>query len=234
MLLGWWFLRRRHKFDEFDGDFDPDRVVRPGHGGDVDLIGGNGGVEGAEVTPFTLGPDGEQRQQNLAPGGQQMSQRPNVPPFLSGGLGPTSPTSYTTTAPSASAYSHSQSYYAPSEPSASSQYPEHAAYAGFTDASDPNHRGGAISPTHTNTTTTNTNTTSGLLPSAKEREAAAYRARYVANNVGEDGAGGSGYVQHQDGGRVEAGPREEEPEVPSEVPPSYDSIPRDGPGSERR
>lgn len=59
-----------------------------------------------------------------------------------------------------------------------------------------------------------------MIPSAKEREARQLR---LTNNEG--GAGGSGgVVQHQDGGRLDATPEEEE--GPSEIPPSYDSIRR--------
>lgn len=57
MLLGLW-VRRRRKQDEFDGNFDPDRVVardslrRGGRGEAPDLIGP--GAD-AEVTPYTYG-----------------------------------------------------------------------------------------------------------------------------------------------------------------------------------
>ncbi|KAI0080171.1 hypothetical protein K474DRAFT_1581732, partial [Panus rudis PR-1116 ss-1] len=68
--------------------------------------------------------------------------------------------------------------------------------------------------------TTTTASSGGILPSAKEREAAAARGLHVANDEGP-----SGVVVHQDGGRLEATPEEED--VPNEIPPSYDSIPRD-------
>lgn len=49
-----WFIRRRRSKDEFDGNFDPDRVVR--RPGMVDLMTGAGGAEGAEVTPYVYDP----------------------------------------------------------------------------------------------------------------------------------------------------------------------------------
>jgi len=36
-----------------------------------------------------------------------------------------------------------------------------------------------------------------------------------------------GVLQHQDGGRVQPNPPVDEGEGPSEIPPSYDSIPQD-------
>ena len=67
----------------------------------------------------------------------------------------------------------------------------------------------------------------GVLPSSKEREAMAYRrggppgGLAVAN---PDGPAASGVLQHQDGGRLDATPEDEEP---AEVPPRYDTIPHD-------
>ena len=59
----------------------------------------------------------------------------------------------------------------------------------------------------------------GVLPSQKEMEA---RGGY---HVANDGNGGNTPVlQHQDAGRLDVTP-EEEPM--NEIPPSYDSIPRD-------
>lgn len=53
----------------------------------------------------------------------------------------------------------------------------------------------------------------GMIPSSKEREAA--RLRVVNQPV----------VQHQDGGRLDVTPEDED--GPSEIPPSYDSIPKE-------
>ena len=63
----------------------------------------------------------------------------------------------------------------------------------------------------------------GVIPSAKEREAMAYR-RGGLGVANPDGAQGAGVLQHQDGGRLDATPEDEEP---SEVPPRYDTIPHD-------
>lgn len=59
LVLLAWYLRRRRAQDDFDGNFDPDRVVQRnstiGHGGAGaagDLLGG------AEVTPYTYGGPG--------------------------------------------------------------------------------------------------------------------------------------------------------------------------------
>ena len=66
----------------------------------------------------------------------------------------------------------------------------------------------------------------GVIPSAKEREAMAYRRAgnlAVANPDGAN-AGSSGVLQHQDAGRLDATPEDEEP---AEVPPRYDTINHD-------
>lgn len=47
-IIGLFYWRRNRRRDEFDGNFDPDRVVR--HAGDADLAGG------AEVTPYHYEP----------------------------------------------------------------------------------------------------------------------------------------------------------------------------------
>ncbi|EIN08119.1 hypothetical protein PUNSTDRAFT_144542 [Punctularia strigosozonata HHB-11173 SS5] len=51
LLLLWWLRRRRSK-DNFDGNFDPDRVVRHSGGANLDL------GEAAQVEPYTLGVGG--------------------------------------------------------------------------------------------------------------------------------------------------------------------------------
>lgn len=58
-----WFIRKRRTRDEFDGNFDPDRVAardestiqRLGRGGDADLLAAARGVDEPEVTPYTYG-----------------------------------------------------------------------------------------------------------------------------------------------------------------------------------
>lgn len=52
LILLLWFCRRRSKRDEFDGNFDPDRVgIGKGGRGDL-LAAGSGASPGAEVTPY--------------------------------------------------------------------------------------------------------------------------------------------------------------------------------------
>ncbi len=48
LITGLFYWRRSRRHDDFDGNFDPDRVVR--HAGDADLAGG------AEVTPYHYEP----------------------------------------------------------------------------------------------------------------------------------------------------------------------------------
>jgi hypothetical protein len=48
IIIGLFYWRRNRRRDDFDGNFDPDRVVR--HVGDADLAGG------AEVTPYNYEP----------------------------------------------------------------------------------------------------------------------------------------------------------------------------------
>ena len=61
-----------------------------------------------------------------------------------------------------------------------------------------------------------TGSTGGTLLSQKEMEARGLR---VTNTPGEGSS--SGFVQHQDGGRIIP---EVEEEAPNEIPPAYDSI----------
>ena len=140
VVLIWFLRKRRSNNEEFDGDFDPDRVVRPSHGPDMDLLGN------AEVTPFGYNPaTGPTSPGAGSVAGGEMSQRQdgnmNVPPFLAGGMstssGPSvqrSHTTYTahtaTSGPSVSAYSQNgETYY--SQSSAGGHYPEYANYANF-------------------------------------------------------------------------------------------------------
>ncbi|KAH8091845.1 hypothetical protein BXZ70DRAFT_952604 [Cristinia sonorae] len=237
------FWRKRHRKDDFDGDFDPDRVTsgRPGPGG-FDIA--------ADVTPYTYAPGG------VAPGtgagyGQDMAQHGGHGDLLTAaGLGAATGagaaalgrsgthTTHPSTAPSA---------YSQSDPS-QSQYADYAAYAGYANTSSQDHTSvtspGRSSfsglppsaaygpPTNdyrhpspgpsialTGTTTDHSGSSgapgAGVLPSTKEREARGLR---VINEPGS-------VVQHQDGGRLDATPEDEE--GPSEIPPSYDSIPRE-------
>lgn len=173
-----------------------------------------------------------------------MRQTSNVPAFLAGGMagaglgaaaskgrpGSTSPPA--TSAPSA--YSQSQSQYAPSS-SEPSQYPDYAAYnpyvqpgaqpqgyqpGGFAAEFSRHPSAGPSSGySQTGSSSTGQPLLGGAIPSAKEREAYQRRTGMQLANPGE-------VVQHQDGGRVPqpGNPEEEEGEAPMEVPPRYDQI----------
>ena len=203
-----YFLRRRKRDDDFDGDFDPDRLdparlggnaTRPGMMPDIDL-------DGAEVTPFQFHPQAAQQQgysqyPQMPP---QMVQRPGMPaPVVGGGVAGYDGYSTTT----------------------GSHYPTTVTDPSAAGMQNVDWRGPSPGPSLG---------TSGTLPSSKDRELADERRRlYVANDEraeggssqgGGSGSGsgsGGGVVQHRDGGRVQ------EPTVPEEVPPSYDSIPPD-------
>ena len=86
LVLVLWFCRRRRRRDEFDGNFDPDRV---GTGrGKADLFGipGLGGMgTGAEVTPYSYNPQGQGGAVGPADGMRQV--QTGVP----GAVGPSSP-----------------------------------------------------------------------------------------------------------------------------------------------
>lgn len=76
LLLLLWFVRRRRRNNEFDGNFDPDRVTAVGGTGgaggmrQADLLGA--GATGAEVTPYSYQPQGAGAQYaNGAGGGMQ-------------------------------------------------------------------------------------------------------------------------------------------------------------------
>lgn len=195
IMIVFFLLKRRKQKDDFDGNFDPDRLdperfggsaVRPGAMPNIDLVG-------AEVTPFQYNPEAAQQQGY----GQypKMAQRPGMPvPVLTGdgpGYGRSDARSSTT----------------------GSHYPTTVTDPSAPGMPIPDWRGPSPGPSLG---------TSGTLPSSKERELASERRRlYVANE--ERGEGGSGQgsgdvVQHKDGGRLQ------QQSVPDEIPPSYDSI----------
>lgn len=139
-----------------------------------------------------------------------------------------------------SAYSQSQSHYAPSSDPGYDYNPAYAGHnephsnSGHDDSTSPrsstfpggfhpgyspqDHRGGPSPGPSLPLSAGTSSSGPGTIPSNKEMEARNLR---VAN----DGAGPSAFVQHQDGGRLESTPENED--VPSEIPPSYDSIRRD-------
>lgn len=255
LAIIFFFLRRR-KRDDFDGDFDPDRVTGgrlPNMG--LDLAGG------AEVTPYRYAPDAP----GATTGPPEMSQHSDA--FLAGaagaagigagaGVGAGAGTGARTATSAPSAYSQpsqSHSQYAPS--SSDHAYGDYAAYAGYADqgqgASQPStspttssfpggfHPGMGVvgapgegvrgdfrhpspGPSLPGTASSSSRGGGGVLPSQKEMEANRFRVANDGNNTP--------VLQHQDGGRLDVTP-EEEP--PSEIPPSYDSIPRDENGQPR-
>ncbi|OBZ68926.1 hypothetical protein A0H81_11002 [Grifola frondosa] len=221
-----------HK-EDFDGNFDPDRVVGHGGGGtlpNVDLAADD------NVTPYNYTPSGFQGSSSptvsggaagVGAGQGQMRQFPAaVPAFLAGGVagaaagaaGAGRPSPPPTSAPSqysqySQSQSHSQSHYAPSS---EQPYPDYAAYAalaspqaGAADISGVNTYGalrhpspGPSLPQTDSGSNSGSNSASGagagalgVLPSAKEREAAAGRMQ-VTN---------AGIVQHTDGIRARSG-----------------------------
>lgn len=273
--LIFFLFRRRRQRDDFDGNFDPDRVVGLGDNRgtlpDIDLAADN-------VTPYTYHAQGQGQgvgpQHPTGPGGgaPNMTQYGGqVPAFLAGGLaggaagatmahggqgggreGAASPPSaYSHSQPTQSNYAHSASDHG--------GYPEYAAYAAYTNNAQ-SAQGHSLHSSPTNTSfgpqlaavpgrdfrhpspgpslahTSYTGQTDpsvsgssngpGVIPSAKEREAMAYRTGNLSlANPDTANAGTSGGVmQHQDGGRLDATPEDEEP---SEVPPRYDTIPHD-------
>jgi hypothetical protein len=192
------FLLRRHKQkDEFDGNFDPDRLdperlggnaTRPGAMPHIDLVG-------ADITPFPpyqhLADTAPQKGYQQHP---QMAQRPGMQAPVMGGAGyGTSDVHSSTTG---------------------SNYP--------TTITDPS-AGGMRNQDFRGPSPGLSLGTSGTLPSSKGRESTVDGGTlHLAND--ENGAGGSSQVgerlyQHRDGGRVPA-----QVMTPEEVPPSYDSI----------
>ncbi|KAI0926647.1 hypothetical protein AcV5_007382 [Taiwanofungus camphoratus] len=238
------FLCRRRRSNDFDGNFDPDRVVGLSNGRDgatlphIDLAGGE------EVTPYNYNPNvpPSQGPGSAGSGGDEMRQHTNVPAFLAGGLagagagaaaagrGPGSSSPPVTSAPSN--YSQSQSQYVPSS---SDNYPDYV-YGNYAEqqglgAAGPGAGGLGLPPdfrqpspgpslSMTNSTAhTQSGNGAGVLPSLKEREAMGRRLQIA--NQGDP----SNVMQHQDGGRLNSTPEEED--GPPEVPPRYDQIPRD-------
>ncbi|KAI0755343.1 hypothetical protein C8Q80DRAFT_1117750 [Daedaleopsis nitida] len=261
------FLFRRHrKRDDFDGNFDPDRVV--GLSGDnrgtlpnIDLAADN-------ITPYNYTPQGpgmpvaQHATGSSMTGGGAPDMRQygggQVPAFLAGGLAGgaagaamahggrdgrgSPPSSYSQPGQSYYAQSASEHGAYPDYSAYNQQHPQNRTSIGSATGSptsttfgpqvagvpgrDFRHPSPGPSLAHTSYTDPSTGSGGaggpGVIPSMKEREALGYRSGNlsVAN---PDGAGPSGVLQHMDGGRLDATPEEE----PTEVPPRYDTIPRD-------
>lgn len=247
----WLFFRKRRK-DDFDGDFDPDRVVGGRRVGGMDLVGGEAGA----VEPYNYAPPGA--------GGQQMSQTGSSA-FGAGaaGLGagmaagarrppPSSapgPGSGGASAPSAYSGGHSaasQSHYAPSTSDPGYDYNAYAAYSDPQSGSVSGHGNDSTSP---RSSAFPGGFNPGYVPEGAYRDGPSPGPSLPGTGTGSSSAGmtipsskemegrglrvanapggeGGGVVQHEDAGRVPVHGVEEEIE-PSEIPPSYDSIRRE-------
>ena len=214
--------------DDFDGNFDPDRVGHGSGGGTLPQID-----LGTEVTPFEYGSAGVGE-----PGGQNMSQYGGSAYLPTGGMphsqrSMSPPSHYRNPSSETPLFNHppqsgpgsgsetSGSHYGPSSYGGDYQAGNAGAVVG---------RGGSIS----------SNGSQSQPRSAKEREAMTQRygrsgVLGLASQPEESpfsgpsaiqqsvGGGGEEVVVHSDGGRV----NQEEHEAPREIPPAYDSIPAD-------
>ncbi|KAG2143405.1 uncharacterized protein EDB93DRAFT_1155989 [Suillus bovinus] len=204
-------LRRRRRRDEFDGNFDPDRVVsHPSGGGtlpQVDLGDEN------EITPY--------------PGRADMRQY-GESPFLAAGpaaaAGPaihratsplSSPSQYSDTVTSPSEGYPSQGFIRPGPGQGQGQYPQGAPNMYAMQQADWHNPRPLTSPAPS---VSNTSSSSRAM---KEREAAAGRQGLGLATQQEVDGEGSGVVQHHDGGRAHS---EEEAGEPRDIPPAYESI----------
>lgn len=242
-----WFLRRRAKRDEFDGDFDPDRVVRHSSGQGLDLAGpetnvtpfqlgqpgfGTGGppsvATSAGAAGFGAGPGHGGAPMSMPLPQHEMAQH-GGPAYL-GAAGAGGQSAYDQYAYGGA---NANGPLTPTSGSSSSGYgPPVSAAHGYA--------GAAYAPSVAPTATSGSHysqSQSGVTPSsgrsAKEREALAARngragQLHLANHPeGEEAAPvESEVVQHRDGGRVPP-PRADSGSSPAEIPPSYDSIPRE-------
>ncbi|KAI0040120.1 hypothetical protein FA95DRAFT_1566654, partial [Auriscalpium vulgare] len=209
-FLVFWWCRRRRQRDDFDGIFDPDRVVR--HSGRDDLVG-------AEATPYAYDPAaggaGARPGPALSDGSSAnvMRQYPDGKALLAyGGAG------------AAAASTGSASHYAPTDPehrSEGSHYPP-------TSPSRSSFPAGAGAQDFHRPSPGPSLPSSGTSTSYQTRASKEAAAGFALANAEEGASAGPGpatpVIQHQDGGRVaQAAPRE----APQEIPPSYDSIPAD-------
>ncbi|KAF9219830.1 hypothetical protein BS17DRAFT_882629 [Gyrodon lividus] len=236
LILFIFCIRRKSKKDDFDGDFDPDRVIGHSTGGggtlpQVDLSD--------EVTPYL--------QQYGDRGGsmRQYGESPYFPDAAAAGgaaAGAAMPGRATSPLTSPSRYSDATSYHHPTGASSAEGYPQGnqfvrpgggpipGAYqqpvnmygAGPADWHTPNPLTSPAPSTVASHTTTATSSRS-----AKEREALARNGQGAGTRTGlglatqHEAPEGSGeVVVHQDAGRA---PSDEQP-APREIPPAYESI----------
>lgn len=207
-------LRRRRKRDEFDGNFDPDRVVsHPSGGGTLPRV--DLGDE-SEITPY---PD---RASSMRQYGES--------PFLAAGAGAgagaaaaTAAGIHRTTSPLSSPSLYSDTVTSPTEGYPSQgfvrpgpgQYPQAAQNMYAMQQADWHNPRPLTSPAPS---VSNTSSSSRAM---KEREAAAGRQGLGLATQQEVDGEGSGVVQHEDGGQAHS---EEEGGEPRDVPPAYESI----------
>jgi len=219
LLLIAWFIARRRKHSEFDGDFDPGSTVGPvGRGGRQSLV--PEGPNGAEVTPYVF--QDRPRGPTLPQMGEYV---PGSPVGIASGaaLG-AGVTRAQTSNPSENGYTQSESSYLPNPYPASSDRSDYAFGQGRQDVADHMPR----SPTQA---TSSVYSQPSQPRTAKEREA--YIQRFGASASGQRPlmlASGSeeesSVIVHQDMGRVPAA-ENAEGETEREIPPTYDSLVED-------
>ncbi|THH16720.1 hypothetical protein EW146_g3982 [Bondarzewia mesenterica] len=232
LILLAWCWRRRTRKDDFDGNFDPDRVVRHSGHGPVDL------VDGAEVTPYSYNPA---QPQSVSGGtansnGGMREHQDGKSSVLTAGMAGTGAgaAAYGVMGPTSAPQTASQ--YAPtaSDPSeyprsdSSSHYPSTSPAGSTHPLGDFRHPspGPSLPATHSSGGGSSGPPGAWQNPrSAKEREAMGNRRMpegpggFTLANETEESNAGSGVVQHQDGGRVQP-----EIEPLNEIPPAYESI----------
>ncbi|KAG1728545.1 hypothetical protein EDB19DRAFT_155971 [Suillus lakei] len=213
-LLGLLFfcLRRRRRRDEFDGNFDPDRVLsHPSGGGtlpQVDLGDEN------DITPY---PDR----------GGSMRQYGDSPFLTAGaagmGAGAAGAGIQRTTSPLSSPSQYSDTVTSPGEgyPSQGFVRPGPGQYAQGGPNMYAMQQADWHNPRPLTSPAPSVSNTSSSSRAMKEREAAAGRQGLGLATQQEVDGEGSGVVQHQDAGQA---PSEEEGGEPRDIPPAYESI----------
>ena len=219
ILIIFFCLRRRKRTEEFEDNFDPDRLdtarsggtaTRPGAMPDIDLVG-------AEITPFVYEPD-PLPPKDYDPYGQ-MAQQPGMPVASGEGSGNrrSDPYSWTTGphSPTIEPYSPTIGPHSPTTGPHSPTIGPHSPITehGVTGLHNADFRSPSPGPSLG---------TSGTLPSSKDRDSGSDRARLQVANSGS-GEGGSSHrssavLQHMDAGRLQ------HPSIIEEIPPSYYSI----------
>lgn len=211
-------IRRRRRKSEFDGNFDPDRVVsQPSGGGTLPQIDLG---DDHEITPFDQGMRQYGDSPYLSAGAAGVGRATSA-----GGGRPTSPLS------SPSQYSDTgTSYYPTSVGSPSAEgYPSQAFMRPGPQGQGPGvpnmyamQQQDWHNPRPMTSPPPSVTNTSSSGRAMKEMEAQSRQGLGLATQHEVDGEGqGSGVVQHQDAGRA---PGSEEGEPPRDIPPAYDSI----------